>query len=198
MLLPDTLDNSSEIIPCPDNGDGVQRIGFLGGPGDHLVDVFVLNHIELAGQAHLFVGFFDPADEVVGLFCFIGTADAADISQICQTLVSGCAEFPHDMGQQNGHSQTVGDTVQTAQGMTDGVDIADTATGEGTACEEGATLHILTGFQILAIFKRQQNIVVDQLDSFLSQLVFQLGVVGFVGISFHSMGRASMPVVAVV
>ena len=77
--------------------------------------------------------------------------DAADIGKFCQTFVGGGTEFFHHMGQQNRHSQAVGNAVQSAQGMANGMDIAHAAAGEGTACIESATLHILTGFQIRAI-----------------------------------------------
>ena len=49
--------------------------------------------------------------------------------------------------------------------MTDSVDIAHTAPGEGTACAEGAPLHVLPGLQVRTIFKSFQNIVMDLVTS---------------------------------
>ena len=57
------------------------------------------------------------------------------------------------MRQQHRHGKTVGNAVQAAQSVTDGMDIAHTATGEGTSCIEGTPLHILPGFQIGAILE---------------------------------------------
>ena len=42
----DGFDEPAEILSGPDHGDGVEGIGFLFGPGDHLVNVFVPDHVE--------------------------------------------------------------------------------------------------------------------------------------------------------
>ena len=73
LLLPDGADQCAEVLRTPDHRHGIQGIGFLSGPGDHLIDVLVLNHIKPIGQAHLGVGFFDPADEGIGLLGLVGT-----------------------------------------------------------------------------------------------------------------------------
>ena len=67
----------------------------------------------------------------------------AHIRKVSQTLVGRSTEFPHYVGKQYCHCQTVGNAVEAAQGVADGMDIAHTAAGKGTAGIECATLHIL-------------------------------------------------------
>ena len=83
--------------------------------------------------------------------------------------------------------------VQAAQGVSHRVDIAHAATGEGTACVEGSPLHLLSGFQVAAVLKHREDVVVNQLHGFLCQFVFQLGVVGVVGIGLYRMGEGIHP-----
>ena len=97
-LFPNGLDQSPEILPCPDHGDGIQGIGLLFGPGDHLVDVLVPDHIELVGQTHFLVCLLDPADKGIGLLCLIAACDAADIGQLRQPFMGGGSELLHHMG----------------------------------------------------------------------------------------------------
>ena len=72
-LFANIFNQSSEILPCPDNRYRMQKVSFLRIPGDHLVNVFIFNHIELVGQTHFGVGFLDPADEGIGLFCIVSS-----------------------------------------------------------------------------------------------------------------------------
>ena len=64
-LFADGFDESAEILSCPHHRYGIQGIGFLLGPGDHLVDVLILDYIELVGQAHFFVGFLERTVKIV-------------------------------------------------------------------------------------------------------------------------------------
>ena len=73
--------------------------------------------------------------------------------------------------------------------MANRMNIAHTATGKGTACVECTPLHILTGFQIAAVLKSHKDIVMDQLHSFFCQFIFQLRIVGLIGIGLHRVSQ---------
>ena len=164
-LLANRFDETAEILLPPNHGNGVQRIGFLSCPGDHLRNVLILDHIETVGQTHFFVSFLNPCDESIGLFCLVAAFDTTDIGKFCQPLVGSCAKFTHYMRQQHSHGKTVGNTVETAQRMAYSMDITDTATGEGTACIKRATLHAnviatdanCNGSDVLALMQKMRD-----------------------------------------
>ena len=88
LLFPYGFDEPSEILPGPDHRHGVQGVRFLFGPGDHLVDVLVLDHIELVGKTHLFVGLLDPADEGVGLFRIVAACQDTTVADVKKQPIS--------------------------------------------------------------------------------------------------------------
>ena len=73
--------------------------------------------------------------------------------------------------------------------MTDSVDIAYTASCKGAACVEGGLLHVLTRLYIRAVLVGIEQVVVNQLYGLLGEVVFQLCIVGVIGVSFDSMAQ---------
>ena len=97
-------------------------------------------------------------------FSLLGITRAFHTTNFCQTGKPLMGSFPicfHNLRQQHRHSLAVGNAVKSAQGMPDGMYIANAAPGEGTPGVESTQLHILSCFQITAIFIGTQQTFMD-------------------------------------
>ena len=73
--------------------------------------------------------------------------------------------------------------------MAYGVNVAYAAPGEGAARKEGGLLHVLTRLNIRAVLIGIEQVVVNQLYGLLGEVVFQLCIVGVIGVSFDSVAQ---------
>ena len=183
MSFPECIDhNASNIFRLQEGG--FFRNADIGVEGTHSVDEDLSRGLSRGLGRGLSRG--------LGAFRSVLHAQARSHGEVGETLGAGRQVAIEEIREGDGVGEAVGDVVALAEPVRDGVDVADEASGEGSASQVGGTEHCLTRFDFTAVRVGGAEVGEYEADRF-DGLNVHVGVMEGVGIGFDGVGESIDP-----